>query len=294
MNTWTWSWAIRNLVAELIMPPGIWIAIGLAALILFRKRRRIQAISVGLCFAMIWLTSTTFFAHFLVRATDAWMHWPTPVDIRSLPKASINRDINKQQSTEKLGSAQGPQVIVILGGGRRKAALDNPEYQFQDVSKESMERLRMGARLAKHTNLPILVTGGAPDATSQNEQSEAKLMTDVLENELNIKPTWIEGKSTTTKENASLSAQILKVNPNELKGNVQIYLVTHFWHMPRAQGTFEKEGFKVAPIPLSYSEAKGSRENKLSPVDFAPSSSGISRIRQVWHEVLGKLWYTAI
>ena len=53
-----------------------------------------------------------------------------------------------------------PQAIVILGGGVRRGALDLPQYQNQDVSKEAMESLRMGARLAKVTQLPILVTGG--------------------------------------------------------------------------------------------------------------------------------------
>ncbi len=65
-------------------------------------------------------------------------------------------------STDLLkGSSQNPQAIVILGGRRRKAALETPpNYQQQDLSSGSIERLRYGARLARQTKLPILVTGG--------------------------------------------------------------------------------------------------------------------------------------
>ncbi len=48
----------------------------------------------------------------------------------------------------KVNSAN-PEVVVILGGGRRKGVLEaTPEYQQQDLSPSSMERLRYGPRLA--------------------------------------------------------------------------------------------------------------------------------------------------
>jgi uncharacterized SAM-binding protein YcdF (DUF218 family) len=291
MSTWTWSWAIRNLLAELLMPPGIWVVIGLVALILFRNRRQLQTTSIALCFVMVWLTSTTFFANTLVRMTDPWMHWPAPVDIRTLPKTTT-ANLNNQ----KVQNISTPQAIVILGGGRRKNALDNPEYQLQDVSKESMERLRMGARLVKQTHLPVLVTGGSPDATYQNEQSEAKLMADVLEKEFNVKPTWIENKSATTQENAKLSSEMLNANKNNQANSPikNVYLVTHFWHMPRAKAIFEKEGFSVTSISLGFdigNKKTAAYLEGLSPVNFAPSSNAISKTRQIWHELMGNFYY---
>ncbi len=39
-----------------------------------------------------------------------------------------------------------------------------------------MERLRAGARLAKAINLPILLTGGAPDRIDARDLSEVKVM----------------------------------------------------------------------------------------------------------------------
>ena len=77
-----------------------------------------------------------------------WMNWPP--HITSI--ANNPNDLLK-------GNSENPQAIVILGGGRRKVALETPpDYQQQNLSSSSIERLRFGARLARQTKLPILVT----------------------------------------------------------------------------------------------------------------------------------------
>jgi uncharacterized SAM-binding protein YcdF (DUF218 family) len=99
---------------------------------------------------MIWVASTNYFAMHFTNLAGLWMNWPTHIS----PMASSSNDMSKVNFAS-------PEVIVILGGGRRKGALENPsEYQQQDLSPNSMERLRYGARLSKQTKLPILVTGG--------------------------------------------------------------------------------------------------------------------------------------
>jgi hypothetical protein len=70
------------------------------------------------------------------------------------------------------------------GGGIRAGAKEIPEYQHQDVLKDTMARLRMGVRLAKATHLPILVTGCRPDKVNTEDLPEGKLMATVLEKEL--------------------------------------------------------------------------------------------------------------
>lgn len=67
-----------------------------------------------------------------------------------------------------------------------------PDYQYQNISPQSMERLRAGARLAKTINLPILLTGGAPDRMNAKDLSEAKVMSMVLKQELGIDARWVE------------------------------------------------------------------------------------------------------
>jgi uncharacterized SAM-binding protein YcdF (DUF218 family) len=168
-----------------------------------------------------------------------------------------------------------------LGGGRQKGALDLPEYQYQNLSPQSMERLRAGARLAKVSHLPILLTGGAPDRTNAIDLSEAKVMSMVLKRELGIDARWLEEQSNTTQENVIQSAKIL-----HQEGIKTIYLVTHFWHMPRAKIQFEKEGLTVIEAPMGFYQKK-----QFTPLDFYPSHEGFQRTRWIWHEVLGHFWY---
>ena len=60
------------------------------------------------------------------------------------------------------------------------------DYHQQDLSSDSLERLRYGARLAKQINSLILVTGGALDKTSSKDLTEAQVMIIVLEKEYSI------------------------------------------------------------------------------------------------------------
>jgi uncharacterized SAM-binding protein YcdF (DUF218 family) len=296
-STWTWSWAFRNIVAELLMPPILWISFGLFFLILLRNRRKIQFTLVGFMFVLLGTTSSIFFSQMVFQMTDRWMHWPQPLDLASLkihPSHSISLEEHSslpmpqqtaqalQQSVVNLeNNALNPQAIVILGGGVRRGALDLPQYQNQDVSKEAMERLRMGARLAKVTQLPILVTGGRPDRTKVQDRSEAEIMAQVLANELGVKVRWLESRSNTTLENASFSAKILQ--ENHVKS---IYLVSHDWHLPRAIQVFQKEGFTVTPAPTGFQY-----HEKMTPLDYIPSVEGFAQTRHYWHEIIGRIWY---
>jgi uncharacterized SAM-binding protein YcdF (DUF218 family) len=319
METWSISWAVRNLLSELLTPPGIWIVWVLLMLFFIKKHEFIKKTLITVGFVMIWVTSTNYFAVQFTNVVGYWMEWPAHVsslDSDSTefsnnaphPKSEIvfakEKDIRKAIKTEaetethkatqkgiqkgkiasdiSKGNSPSPQAIVILGGGRRKGALETTfEYQQQDLSPSSMERLRHGARLAKKTKLPILVTGGAPDKTSKEDLSEAFVMKLVLEQELGLSPQWLEEQSNTTQENAKLTARILK---NE--GLKTIYLVTHFWHMPRAKAVFEKEGLIIVPAPMGFYQ-----KTAFTPLDFYPGSEGFQRTRWIWHEILGNLWY---
>lgn len=267
-ETWSYSWAIRNIIAELLMPPGLWILMAGIVLIAFQHRKKFQTIALFLALFMLWITSTTVFSQQFAKFVDNNLHWPAPVQLEDIKSAL------KQSNQESI-------AIVILGGGVRRGALDNGQYQNQDVSKEAMERMRMGARLAKITHRPILVTGGSPDRRLQKDLSEGQLMAKVLHDELGVTVTWVEQQSNTTQENAKYAADILS------KEGIQIiYLVTHFWHMPRAKAIFEKQGLKVYPIPIGFNQLEF-----FTPLDFIPSNQGFALTRQIWHELLGQVWY---
>ncbi len=275
MDTWSLGWAFRNLVAELLMPPGIWLVI-IALVFFFIKNKWVKNTFIAICLLMIWVASTNYFADQITAIAGSFLDWPKPLSL------SFNQLHNKNQKPVTSQLDEAPQAIIILGSGRRKGALDAPRgYQNQDVSSGSMERLRLGARLAKITHFPILVTGGAPDRVDEKDLPEAILMSRVLQDEFGIAAKWVESNSNTTQENARESAKILKKD-----GIKTTYLVTHFWHMPRAKAILEKEGLQMVEAPVGYYQ-----KSEFAPFDFYPSSEGFQRTRWIFHEILGYFWY---
>jgi uncharacterized SAM-binding protein YcdF (DUF218 family) len=303
METWTYEWAVRNLLAQLLMPPGIWLWLILLPIFLLKKRELLQKSLIVIGVVMIWLTSTNYFANQFTQVAGYFLEWPEPLKLEEVastdlnPKLAkvssiINADQLKSNHSRSLTYTQGlisrevsnepsTHAIVILGGGRQKGALDLPDYQYHNLSPQSMERLRAGARLAKAINLPILLTGGAPDKIDARDLSEAKVMSMVLKKELGIDARWLEEQSNTTQENALQSAKIL-----HQEGIKTIYLVTHFWHMPRAKSQFEKQELRVIEAPMGFY-----RKEQYTPLDFYPSIEGFQRTRWIWHTLLGTIWY---
>ena len=285
MDTWSYSWAIRNLIAEFLMPPGIFLIVILMTLLII-KRSWLRNTLIMASVMSIWFTSTNYFAIQITKLAGYVLEWPQPLNIHNLSASTRHATSNSKLAKDSSSA------IIVLGGGRRKGAIDVPEYQSQDVSAQAIERLRHAARLARALDIPILVSGGAPDRTTKAELSEAQLMAQVLRQEFGIGPKWIEDQSNTTEENLRNSLAILS------RGNIEkVYLVTHFWHMPRAKAIFEKEFGKeldnqlgkeveVIPVPTSFY-----LKQQFTPLDFYPSNEGFQRTRYIWHELLGNLWY---
>lgn len=103
------SWAVRNLLSELLTPPGIWIVWVLLILFLIKKHELIKKALIIVGLVMIWITSTNYFAVQFTNLAGHWMNWPK--HISSI--ASSSNDVSKVNSAN-------PEVIVILGGGRLK------------------------------------------------------------------------------------------------------------------------------------------------------------------------------
>jgi uncharacterized SAM-binding protein YcdF (DUF218 family) len=161
------------------------------------------------------------------------------------------------------------QAIVILGGGLYH---DAPEYGSDTVGDSTLQRVRYGARLARATKLPVLVTGGTP----RGGIPEAQAMREVLGSEFGVRVQWTESASRDTAENARFSAAQLKA-----AGISRIALVSHGWHLPRAKLLFEREGITVYAAPTAFSTPSGDALSDWLPDDFRDS-------RIAAHEYLGK------
>jgi uncharacterized SAM-binding protein YcdF (DUF218 family) len=231
-----------------VLPPGCLILLALIGLALMRTRVRFGAGLVMFSLIALYALSTPIVGSGLLRSLQ--------------PPYS-----------DPAGDAT-PGAIVILGGGVNPRA---PEYDSDNVSHYTLERVRYGAHLQRRTGKPILVTGGNP---AGNDLTEAEAMKRTLR-EFGASAEWLEDASDNTFQSALLSARILK------KAGVQsIYLVTHAWHMPRARMVFERAGLHVVPALMAYSAS-----GRVRVLDFMPSGYALHKSFLFFHEVLGMFWY---
>jgi uncharacterized SAM-binding protein YcdF (DUF218 family) len=236
-------------VALLLLPPaGPLLLLALGA-ILWRRRKHVGLTLVLLGFAALWLSSLEIVGHSLIRTLE-----PPPVSQSELANAS---------------------AIVVLGGARIQAS---PEYGEDTVSPQPLARLRYAARLARSSGLPILVTGGKPYGGTL---SEGEAMARALKQDFNTPATWIEDRSNTTSENATLSFAILQPT-----GRTRIALITSAWHMPRARLAFRTAGFDVIAAPTSYYS-----RHDAKVTDWLPSAEGLYATRVALWELIGVVWY---
>src|SRR5262245_60422151 len=153
-----------------LLPPTVLLLVALAALLVLRHYPRTRVCVIACTLGGVIVLSLPVVAFALMRALE-----PAPLDEKALGRA---------------------QAIVILGGGRDRTA---PEWGGVTVNGATLQRLRYGAKLARMSSLPVLVTGGAPDGT---DTAEADLMRAILQDEFGVRVRWIDNASRTTRENA--------------------------------------------------------------------------------------------
>jgi uncharacterized SAM-binding protein YcdF (DUF218 family) len=171
-----------------------------------------------------------------------------------------------------LKRAETAQAIVILGGGTRR---DAAEYGGDTLGRLTLERVRYGARVARLTGLPVLVSGGsAPGAAA-----EAKLMKESLEQEFGVGVKWAEDRSRDTHENAERSAEILRA-----AGIRRVVLVAHAFDMRRATAEFAAQGIEAIKAPTGITT-----RDFAEPLNYVPNLSGLTGSYYALYEILGNL-----
>jgi uncharacterized SAM-binding protein YcdF (DUF218 family) len=232
-----------------LLPPMVLLFVALAALLGLRHHPRTRVWVVACALGALIVLSLPVVAFALMRALE-----PAPLDEKVLGRA---------------------QVIVILGGGRDRTA---PEWGGVTVNGDTLQRLRYGAKLARVSSLPVLVTGGAPDGA---DAPEADLMRAILQDEFGVRVRWIDNASRTTRENARFTAQQLL--PVGLR---RIVLVTDGWHTPRARAEFERNGLEVIPAPTGI---VGSRP--FSVYQLVPNVDSLRYAHVALREWFSAIWY---
>jgi uncharacterized SAM-binding protein YcdF (DUF218 family) len=235
---------VKAVLKALVLPPTGPLLLALLGLAVGRRSPRLGAGLAWTGVLSLLALSIPAVAALLMRSLDL----PAPFD----PK-----------------HATGTQAIAILGGGTRR---DAPEYGGDTLSTLTLERVRYGARLARQTGLPVLVTGGSV----YGGEAEAELMREALQREFGVAVRWVENRSRTTHENAQYSAALLRA-----AGIGRVVLVAHAFDMRRARAEFAAAGIATVPAATGIP----SREPR-SAIDYLPGIGGLQGSYYALYEIL--------
>ena len=239
----------------LLLPPTSLLLLALVGLAINSKHRSLSIKLMSIAIGLLLLLSLPLVANYLMGTQEQY---------QALEEAEV--------------LASNAQIVVVLGGGSRANA-----YEYENsvtVQTGVLERLRYTARVARLTELPILVSGG--NVLDQNLPSEASLMAEVMRVDFHTTVDFLEHKSRNTAENAQYSFALLAP-----LGIDRIILVTHAIHMRRAVERFKWAGFDVLPAPTYFM----ANTEPLKLLDFIPSAEALQNNHMILHELLGRYWY---
>jgi uncharacterized SAM-binding protein YcdF (DUF218 family) len=233
---------LRILLRTLILPPACLLILGVVGLLLAWRYRRLGSALVAASLAALWLLATPVIADGLERIAD---HYPA-LDL-SHPLAA--------------------QAIVILGGGGYRAYA--PEYGGPAPAYELYDRLAYGAYAARHTGLPILVTGNGMEAVTMEVS---------LSRDFGVQAKWVDEAAKDTFDNAHDCARILRG-----AGVTGVVLVTSDTHLRRAAQEFEATGLRVVPAPADVWVPR-----QVGTMSFVPTAIGLLRSYDAVYELVGE------
>jgi uncharacterized SAM-binding protein YcdF (DUF218 family) len=234
---------LRILVRTLILPPDCLLILGAVGLLLARRHRRLGTTLTAASLAVLWLLATPLIADGLERMAE---HYPA-LD---------------------LSHAVAAQAIVILGGGGYR--FDAPEYAGAPApAYEMYDRLAYGAYVARHTGLPVLVTGNGAEAVTMRVS---------LFRDFGVQAKWVDEAAEDTYDNAHDSARILRA-----AGITRIVLVTSDTHLWRAAQEFHGADLSVVPAPTDVWAP-----SHVDTMRFVPTATGLDRSYHAIYELVGE------
>ena len=245
------NFSLLNWIEILLLPPGLLLPFLILAAYWYRRRKVLAIYSLTSGLFLILILSMPAMARSLIK--DLQIH--EPIDLAAIAE-------------------QENMIMVVLGGGRYANA---PEYNNQDqISPATLERIRYAANLNKELNLPMVLSGGRRNADST---PEAVMMNKVLVDEYKILPVYLEVNAANTHQQA---IEVKKLLEDETV--TYLVLVTHAWHMRRAEHEFRYQGFDVIPAPMGYL-ATGEYN-----INYIPSAAAMAISARALHEKYALLW----
>lgn len=233
---------LRILLRTLILPPACLLILGFVGLLLARRYRRLGATLAVIALAALWLLSTPVIADALERMAARY------------PALSLSHPVDAQA------------IVILGGGGYREHA---PEYGGPAPEYAMYDRLAYGAYVARHTGLPVLVTGNGPEAVT---------MQVALARDFGVQTKWVDEGAEDTYDNAHDSARILRA-----AGVTRVVLVTTDTHLWRAAHEFEAAGLGIVPAPADVPAPR-----EIGAMRYVPTATGLLRSYSAVYELVGE------
>ncbi len=246
--------SLGPLPSALLLPPGNLLIGGIAAVVLPWPKRARRIIR--------WLGRAALVL----------------VLIMALPIVPTLMEIALQSGLQLEPSAQDPPRAIVILSAEARASAPGAVEPAATVGPVTLQRIEAGARLARRTNLPILVTGGV---VLPGTPPVGTLMARELRTSFGLSARWVENRSESTWQNAMASAPLLLA-----AGIHTVYLVTDAGHMPRAILAFRHAGIVATAAPVRLAVMP----RRLLPA-LIPNPYALARSELEIHEAVGLLYY---
>ncbi len=244
---------LKPYLTALVMPPASLLILIVLGCLLIKSNTKLARRIILSSVAVLWLLSTNVFS--------VWLH------NQLVPEYPI--------ATASLLKEKSVQAVVVLGAGV-VTGLPGGDHQ---MTRNSLERLRLGAQLSRQSGLPLVFSGGSGWGAKNTSVSEAVVAEAVLLNAFGMRLNFTESSSRDTQENAANSWTLLSK-----QGITKIALVTHTTHMPRANLEFKALGFEVTEAAVGQ-PTLGSE----AILGWLPGASNLELSQSVLRELLAKL-----
>jgi len=244
---------LKPYLTAVMMPPASLLILMFLGSLLIKSNARLARRIIVSCVAALWLLSTNVFS--------VWLHNHVVPDY-----PTVVAEVLKQRSV---------QAVVVLGAG----VVTGLPGGDQQMTKNSLERLRLGAQLSRQSGLPLVFSGGSGWGAKDTSVFEAEVAEAVLLNVFGMRLNLKESSSRDTQENAANSWALLSK-----QGITKIALVTHTTHMPRASIEFKALGFEV--VEAAVGQPTLGSETVLG---WLPGASNLELSQSVLRELLAKL-----
>jgi uncharacterized SAM-binding protein YcdF (DUF218 family) len=239
---------LHKILPLLLLPTGL--ILGLMILGLVSRRRS----PIWAALMLFWLCSTPVLSDRLMAAVEG--HGQR-LDPNTMPKV---------------------EAIVVLSGmitmAPGSAAI--PEWG------EASDRVWGGLDLYQADKAPRLIFTGGWVPWRPDQQPEGKYLQEIALAQ-GISPTAM----TVTEPVANTAAEAEAVRAL-LGDQPTILLVTSAFHMPRAQGLFERLGCTVIPYPVDF---YANLSRPWSVLDLLPQANAFDQTELAWRELMGRAYY---